>query len=64
MLQLCVHPNSNIVLEMLHNGEVIIEFDDAMHKLSTEAALFTILGVFAYLCAAFGVIKIIRKEIC
>lgn len=62
-LQLLVHPNSNTILEMVDNGEIILAFDDAMDKLSSEVTGFTILGVFMYFCAVNSAIKLIRKEV-
>lgn len=63
VLDLCVHPNSSTILEMVHNEEVIIGFDEAVGKLSREVLGFALLGIFLYLGAAFGIIKLIRKEI-
>lgn len=62
-LQLLVHPNSNTILEMVDNGEMILAFDDAMDRLSSEATGFSILGIFMYVGAAHGAIKLIRKEV-
>lgn len=61
-LHLYVHPNSSIILEMVDSDEVIIAFDETIVKLSEEVSSFTVLGIFMYLCAAFGIIKLIRKK--
>ncbi len=62
-LDLYVHPNSGTILEMAHGEEVIIGFDETVDKLSGEVLGFTALGIVLYLGAAFGIIKLIRKEI-
>lgn len=62
-LQLLIHPNSNKILEMVDDGEIILAFDVAMGKLSSKVTGFTILGIFVYFGAAHGAIKLIRKEV-
>ena len=57
---LYVYPNSGIILEMVDSGEVIIAFDETIVKLFEEVFSFTVLGIFMYLCAALGIIKLIR----
>lgn len=62
-LNLYAHPNSDTILELSYQGKIILAFDDAVKKLSWEVSAFTFLGAFLYLTAAFGAIKIIRKEV-
>ena len=63
VLNLYVHPNSSTILEMVSNGEFILVFDEVMEQLSSEVSAFTVLGVFMYLCAAFGAFKLIRRDV-
>lgn len=64
VLTLYVHPNSSTILEMVDNGDVIIAFDETVSKLSAEVSGFTVLGILLYLGALFGIVKLIRREIC
>ena len=64
VLKMYVHPNSDCILEMVDNGEVILAFDETVSKLSAEVSGFTVLGILMYLGALLGIVKLIRKEIC
>lgn len=54
ILEMMVHPNSNTILEMEIGTMKILEFDDSMQKLSSEASGFMCLGVFCYILALMG----------
>lgn len=62
ILNLYIHPNSDTILEMVDGGEVILAFDEAVDQLSAEASGFMVLGIFMYICAAAGVMKLVRKK--
>lgn len=62
VLNLYIHPNSSNILEMVDNGDSIIVFDEAIDKLAVEVSGFTVLGIFMYLCAVLGIIKLVKKE--
>lgn len=63
VLALYIHPHSSTILEMVDNGDVIIEFDETMDRLSTQTSGFMVLGFLMYLCATFGATKLIRKKV-
>ena len=59
---LYIHPNSDTVLELICHGEVILPFDETVKKVATEANAFAVLGVFMYLCAAAGILRLLKKQ--
>lgn len=63
-VQMYIHPRSSTILELSVNGRTILGFEQASEKLSAEVSGFTVLGILMYLFAAYGAIKLIRKEIC
>lgn len=62
ILNLYIHPRSNAILELIDNGNVIIEYDEAIKKLSSNVKAFRVFGLILYSWAVLGIIKIIRKE--
>lgn len=56
-----VHPNSATVLALSIDGEEIVNFDDAMAKLSRENKAFFRMGIFLYVAAAFGAYVVILR---
>lgn len=54
ILEMMVHPNSNTILEMETGTTKILEFNDSVQKLSSEASGFMYLGVFCYILALMG----------
>lgn len=62
MLCMYVHPNSSTLLEIQNGNNSILLFDDATKKLSSEVSGFLFLGIFMYLTAIYGSVKLIRKE--
>lgn len=62
VLCMYVHPNSSTLLEIQNGNNSILLFDNAMAKLSSEVSVFLFLGIFMYLAAFYGSIKLIRKE--
>ncbi len=61
-LKIYYHPNSRNIMEMICGGKVIVQFETASSRLAFDRQAFTVLGVFMYLCAAFGVIMLIREK--
>lgn len=61
-LKIYYHPKSGNIMEMICGGKVIVSFETASLKLAFDRWAFTVLGVFMYLCAAFGVIMLIREK--
>lgn len=62
VLCMYVHPNSSTLLEIQNGNNSILLFDDAIENLSSEVSGFLFLGIFMYLFAICGSIKLIRKE--
>jgi hypothetical protein len=62
ILNLYIHPRSNTILELIDNGNVIMEYDETIKKLSSEVKAFRVFGLILYSWAVLGIIKIIRKE--
>ncbi len=62
VLKIYYHPNSGNIMEMICGGKVIVSFETASSKLAFDRQAFTVLGVFMYLCAAFGAIMLIREK--
>lgn len=62
VLQMYIHPNSSTVLDIHDGNYTILLFDDTVASLSNEVIGFFILGIFMYLSAVFGLIKLIRNE--
>lgn len=54
ILEMMVHPNSNTILEMETGTTKILEFNDSVQKLSSEASGFVYLGVLCYILALMG----------
>mgnify|MGYP003297617298 CR=1 FL=1 len=65
-ITLLIHPNSNTIVEFSTDKGVILNFEEAMDKLSKEETGFLFLGIFMYLCAAVGlyytVLHVYRKR--
>ncbi|MBR2953580.1 MAG: hypothetical protein IKC45_04255 [Clostridia bacterium] len=54
------HPNSNIILEMTANGEVLLDFDTTMTKITNERNGFILLGCIMYLFVVISIIELIK----
>ena len=63
LLRMYLHPTGHEVLELVCDGTTVINFDDAVENLSSEALGFKVLGVLLYFGAVLGTIKLIRKEV-
>ena len=61
--EMYVHPNSGYILELkTPNGE-ILSFHRSRDTFTWVRIIFIIMGCFAYLAAAVGTIKLIRREV-
>lgn len=50
-LEILLHPNSNLVLELRTEDEVIMSFDEAMQRLSKDQKGFFAIGIICYVFA-------------
>lgn len=55
-----VHPNSNTILQLRTGTMELLDFEESVSKLSSEAKGFTYLGVFCYLLSATGFVSFVR----
>ncbi len=63
-VSILIHPNSDTILEMTINGDVLIEFDDTMSKIARERNTFVVMGGLLYISAFVSAIKLftMRKK--
>lgn len=61
-LELLVHPGDAGVLEVVADGEVLLDFEGTMKVVRTDAVLFPGLGVFLYVCAGYIGYEVFFKE--
>ena len=64
ILQLYVHPHSRTLLEIKTDSDSILLFEESIEKLSSEVNGFLFLGLFMYVCAGYGIIKLLLKQTC
>lgn len=57
-----VHPNSNTILQLRTDTMELLNFEESVSKLSSEAKGFTYLGVFCYLLSAMGFVSFVRTK--
>ena len=62
-MHLLVHPESENVLQLVANGEMVLEFHDAQNRIWREAVAFAVMGLFLYGVAVVLVIGMIRKKL-
>lgn len=62
-LSALVHPNADTILELEADGELLMEFDDSVQRLSDEKVGFRFLGIFMYAMAIFGAVGLILNKI-
>ncbi len=58
-LNMLIHPNSNTILSLDVNGENILDFDEVQEKLDYANSGFLCLGIFMYLIAVCGAVRLI-----
>ena len=61
-ITMLIHPNSNTILEMTINGDILIEFDDTMSKIAKERNAFVVSGCLLYVGAFAAGIKLITMR--
>lgn len=59
LLQVVKHPNSDTILELVKDGEVILDFDVTQKKLSGEVMAFSIMGAVFYIFSFFAAVILI-----
>lgn len=59
---LMIHPNSDTILDMRVNGNIILEYYDVQEKLSAEKDTFLVLGIILYAMALYGLVNLIPKR--
>ena len=63
VLDLTLHPRSNVILELRSHGRTLLSFEETSARLNARVHGFRWLGLFAFLCAAFGARKLWKKEV-
>lgn len=58
VLDIIKHPNSDTILELVHDGNVLLGFDDAQRKLHGKVVGFTVLGLILYAFSVFAAIML------
>lgn len=61
-VELMIHPNSDTILDMRVQNQVILDFDDVQEKLSGENKIFFVLGILCYAIALGGLWQLIPKK--
>lgn len=54
IVEMLVHPNSDSIVEMKVGNMKVLDFQDSIQKLSSEASGFMYIGVFCYIMALLG----------
>ena len=54
-----IHPNSDTILSLEVNGERILDFDEVIDDLKSANIGFLSLGIFMYLFAVCGAVRLI-----
>lgn len=61
-LSMIVHPNSNTIMELHADNQVLLEFQNTSEKLTGEATGFMGLGLFCYVLSACGLIRLLFRK--
>ncbi|MBQ5865241.1 MAG: hypothetical protein IIW56_01015 [Oscillospiraceae bacterium] len=61
-LSMIVHPNSNTIMELNADNQVLLEFQNTSEKLSGEATGFMGLGLFCYVLSMCGLIRLLSQK--
>lgn len=61
-LSMIVHPNSNTIMELYADNQVLLEFQKTSEKLAGEATGFMGLGLFCYVLSACGLINLVFRK--
>ena len=61
-LSMIVHPNSNTIMELHADNQVLLEFQNTSEKLTGEATGFMGLGLFCYVLSVCGLISLLFRK--
>ena len=61
-LSMIIHPNSNTIMELHADNQVLLEFQNTAEKLAGEATGFMGLGLFCYVLSACGLIRLLFRK--
>ena len=62
-VDMLVHPNSNTIWELKHDGKTILSFEESQKDIKNENVGFIVLGIFMYFCAAIGFGSLLIKGV-
>ena len=63
VLELKLHPRSDVILELRYHGRTLLSFEETSTRLNARVHSFRWLGLFTFLCAAFGAWKLWKREV-
>ena len=61
-LSMIVHPNSNTIMELHADNQVLLEFQNTSEKLTCEATGFMGLGLLCYVLSVCGLISLLFRK--
>lgn len=61
-LSMIVHPNSNTIMELHADNQVLLEFQNTSEKLTGEATGFMGVGLFCYVLSICGLISLLFRK--
>ncbi len=61
-LSMIVHPNSNTIMELHADNQVLLEFQNTSERLTGEATGFMGLGLFCYVLSVCGLISLLFRR--
>lgn len=56
------HPHSDTIMQMCTDTVEVLEFEDSVRKLDSEAGVFFYLGIFCYIMAGCGLIGFLFRK--
>ena len=59
-ITLLLHPNSDVILELATEDEVILSFEEAMEDVAGERTFFFYMGILMYGASLYGVYVVVR----
>ncbi|MBQ4620578.1 MAG: hypothetical protein IJB25_11985 [Clostridia bacterium] len=60
VIEMSIHPESDVILEMYANGAVLMDFDRTVEILGNEVTGFVYLGLFCFAVGFWGLINLRR----
>lgn len=55
------HPNSNTILQLATDDQILMDFDSSIQQLAEESNAFRILGIFMYFGAFVGLLHLLHR---